>query len=187
MQKFIRVNKLPYEVVWDLNVLGCQTKRMSKAFSKDQKQKTLATGKKPHKGQGRPGEYEYDCTFCHDAQGAPGELRQHYAQVHYRKEQHRVQMHKTGDTYYCAVIGCDKKCKTTITMAKHYADTRIHQVDVMLDVGLPVWFYRKNDKRMVSDTLDWLLEMGYVQQKDQKKPATDDEDWEEESGEDDIF
>ena len=86
MKKFINVNKLPYEVVWDLAVLGTKTKRVSKAFSKEQQKEAALTGVKPRKQLGRPGDFEYNCNLCHDALGPPGELRQHYDQVHYRAE-----------------------------------------------------------------------------------------------------
>ena len=75
MQKFLNDNGLPYELVWDLAVLGCKTKRVSKLFNKQQQELAIKTGKKPRNRFGRPGEYEYDCTFCHDIQGPPGELR----------------------------------------------------------------------------------------------------------------
>ena len=47
MKKFIKDNKLPYAVVWDLNVLGCKTKRVSKCFDKSQQKLAAKTGIKP--------------------------------------------------------------------------------------------------------------------------------------------
>ena len=44
MQMFLNNNKLPYEVVWDLEVLGCKTKRMSKMFNKRQQELAIKTG-----------------------------------------------------------------------------------------------------------------------------------------------
>ena len=83
MNKFLLDNKLHYEVVWDLDVLGCKTKRLSKCFSKAQRKKVAKTGEKPRHSLGRPGEYEFDCSFCGQKLGPAGELRQHYNQVHY--------------------------------------------------------------------------------------------------------
>ena len=87
MQKFLIDNKLPYEVVWDLDVLGCESRRLNKVFSKKQQLIARSTGKVPQTGRvGRPGKFELDCRFCGDARGPPGELRQHFAQVHYKEE-----------------------------------------------------------------------------------------------------
>ena len=83
MNKFVRDNKLPFEVVWRLEVLGCKTKRLSKCFDKAQRKEAAKTGEKPRHHLGRPGEFEYDCSFCGQKLGPPGELRQHYDQVHY--------------------------------------------------------------------------------------------------------
>ena len=96
-------------------------------------------------------------------------------------------MHKTGDQYYCPVIGCNKKCKSHITMKTHYSVDGPHQVEEMLEQGLPVWFYRKKTKHMVLDTLEWLLERGYVQHKEPKKRAKVEAAYEEESEEEDLF
>lgn len=74
MKKFIRDNKLPFEVVYDLSVIGIKTRRLSKAFSKKQREEAVKSGKKPQHAKGRPGEYAYDCTFCGKKKGPAGEL-----------------------------------------------------------------------------------------------------------------
>ena len=75
MQKFLDDNRLPYELILDVDNLGCRTKRASKAFTKAQVKKAIETGTKPQCGAGRPGEFEVDCRFCHKEIGAPGILR----------------------------------------------------------------------------------------------------------------
>ena len=96
-------------------------------------------------------------------------------------------MHKVGKEYFCPVLGCGKRCKSPMTLKKHYAAVGLHQVTEMLDQGLPVWFYRENTKPMVTDTLEWLLKRGYVQHTDPKKRLAVEHACEEESGDDDIF
>ena len=120
MQKFLDDNRLPYELVLDVDVLGCRTKRASKAFTKAQVKLAIATGGKPTCGPGRPGEFEMDCRFCHREIGAPGVLRQHFIRKHAEAQQTRVQMHKDGKGYYCPVKGCPKKCKSPLTLKRHY-------------------------------------------------------------------
>ena len=90
MQKFLDDNHLPYELVLDVDVLGCRTKRASKAFTKAQVKLAIATGGKPTCGAGRPGEFEMDCRFCHREIGAPGVLRQHFIRKHAEAQQTRV-------------------------------------------------------------------------------------------------
>ena len=82
MQKFLNDNSLPYELVLDLDNLGCRTKRASKCFTKEQVKRAIETGTKPSSGPGRPGEFEVDCRFCHREISAPGILRQHFIRKH---------------------------------------------------------------------------------------------------------
>lgn len=89
--------------------------------------------------------------------------------------------------YFCPVDGCTKKWKSSVTLKKHYSEVGPHQVEEMLDAGLPVWFYRKNSKPMVEDTLDWLIDKGYMQHDDPKKRPKVEDAYEEESEKEDIF
>ena len=165
MQKFLNDNSLPYELVLDLDNLGCRTKRASKAFTKAQVKKAIETGTKPQCGAGRPGEFEVDCRFCHKEIGAPGVLRQHFIRKHAEAQQTRVQLDKDGDEYFCPVKGCTKKCRSPLTLKRHYYETGPHSVGELLQAGLPVWFYRGNTELVVDTTLNWLIKEGYVQHK----------------------
>ena len=89
MQKFHYDNSLPYELVLDVDVLGCRTKRVTKCFTKEQVKRAIETGGKPMSGPGRPGEFELDCRFCHEEIGPPGVLRQHFIRKHAQAEQTR--------------------------------------------------------------------------------------------------
>ena len=74
-------------------------------------------------------------------------------------------MHKDGDKYYCPVKGCTKKCKSPLTLKRHYKESGTHSVAELLQAGLPAWFYRGNTELVVDTTLDWLIKEGYVQYK----------------------
>ena len=163
MQKFLNDAKQPYCVVWDLRICGVKTTRIGSSFSKRQKSEAARTGEVPRKSTGRPGQFEYDCSFCKATSGTPGVLKQHYDQVHYQEQQQREQMRKKDKAYYCPVTGCGKTCKSATTMRKHLRDTSIHSIQEMLEQGLPVWHYRKSTKAMVCNTLNWLVEKGYVE------------------------
>ena len=126
------------------------------------------TGDRPRKSTGRPGEFEYDCSFCHSKLGTAGVLRQHYARTHYQDEQIRVQLGRHLD-YVCAVEGCDKHCRSPITLKRHYTEKGPHEVEEMLDAGLAVWHLRKNTFAMVEDTVAWLVQSGYVRHEDPSK------------------
>ena len=165
MQKFLDDNRLPYELILDVDNLGCRTKRASKAFTKAQVKKAIETGTKPQCGAGRPGEFEVDCRFCHKEIGAPGVLRQHFIRKHAEAQQTRVQLDKDGDEYFCPVKGCTKKCRSPLTLKRHYYETGPHSVGELLQAGLPVWFYRGNTELVVDTTLNWLIKEGYVQHK----------------------
>ena len=100
-------------------------------------------------------------------------------------EQHRVRLTKDDD-YYCPVDGCDKRCRSPITLKRHYTEKGPHEVEEMLDAGIAVWFYRTNAHTMVEDTIAWLVERGYVTPKvPSERPAVVDAD--DESADDDIF
>ena len=64
MQKFLSENQLSFEVVYDLSVIGNKTTRLNEAFSVEQREEAAKSGKRPQNSKGRPGEFEYDCTFC---------------------------------------------------------------------------------------------------------------------------
>ena len=78
-----------------------------------------------------------DCRFCHKQIGAPGTLRQHFIRKHADAQQTRVQMHKKGDEYYCPIKGCTKKCRSPLTLKRHYYETGPHSVEELLQAGLP--------------------------------------------------
>lgn len=142
MQKFLNDNRLQYAVVWDLRVCGVKTTRLGPAFSNEQKTEAAITGEVPRQSTGRPGQFEYDCSFCKAKQGPPGTLKQHYEQVHYQEQQYRVQLRRQGKAYFCPVTGCGKTCKSATTMRKHLRDVSVHTVEEMLEQGLPAWHYR---------------------------------------------
>ena len=80
-----------------------------------------------------------------------------------------MQLHRNGSDYYCPVDDCGKKCKSAATLRRHYQDVKLHSVEEMLEQGLPVWYYRKNTRAMVKDTLDWLVGTGYLQHRNPKR------------------
>ena len=75
MNKFLSENDLSFEAVWDVAVLGIKTKRVSKAFNVEKREMAAFTGDRPRESKGRPGEFEYDCSFCHVETGTAGVLR----------------------------------------------------------------------------------------------------------------
>ena len=56
-------------------MIGCKTKRVSKAFNVEKRKRAAITGERPRESKGRPGEFEYDCSFCHVELGTAGYLR----------------------------------------------------------------------------------------------------------------
>ena len=88
-----------------------------------------------------------------------------------------MQLHRNRNDYYCPVDDCGKKCKSAATLRRHYQDVKLHSVEEMLEQGLPVWYYRRNTRAMVKDTLDWLVDRGYLQHRNPKRRPVVDEDY----------
>ena len=65
-------------------------------------------------------------------------------------------MHKDETDYYCPVIGCEKRCKSPITLKRHYTESGPHRIEELLRAGIPAWFYLLNTECFVNDTGKWL-------------------------------
>ena len=60
---------------------------------------------------------------------------------------------------------CRYRCKDPKTYRKHLADEGAHSVPELLENGVEAWIYRAQTKDTVRQTLAWLRQRGFVEQR----------------------